>query len=293
MERTIEINGNKYIKQDSDFKSQIDNTLDLLGLEMFEALNEANAIIAGGAVLSNFTHQEVKDVDVYFRDKESMVKAFIRLTRSWDSVYLGHTDKSITMKDRDSGIIVQFIYFDYFPNAEAVFKAFDFTVCMVAIELNTGKQELVMHPSFLGDAISRTLHFNAGTKFPYISLVRTRKYKEKGYKIGKGNLLSIAVACASRPITSWDEAKEQLGGVYGYQVDLEINESTPFSTEKLHEVITGIKEQKFSVNFSDYENLIMILTGKSSNDYFIELNEIEQLAKKHKEKDESLDEFSF
>lgn len=292
MERTIEINGVKYVKQGSDFEAQIDKTVDLLGFEMLEALVEANAIIAGGAVLSNFTHQEVNDVDVYFRSKESMLKAFIRLTRQWDSVYLGHTDKSITMKDRESDAIVQFIYFDYFANAEAVFEAFDFTVCMAAIELNEGNYELVMHPKFLSDVASRTLHFNAGTKFPYISLVRTRKYKEKGYKIGKGNMLSIGIACANMPIKSWEEAKYQLGGIYGYVVDLEIDENTEFTVEKLHEVVTRIKDQKFSVNFTDYEDVIKILTGKSSSEYFSELDDIEKLEKEN-EKKEPVEELPF
>lgn len=276
MQRTIEINGDKYVKQGSDFEQQISKTVELLGGDMLESLIEAKAIIAGGAVLSNFTHQDVNDVDIYFRDEESMTKAFVQLTRSWDSVYLGHTDKSITMKDRDSGITVQFIHFDYFKDAEAVFEAFDFTVCMAAIELNANNHELVMHPQFLSDVASRTLHFNPGTKFPYISLVRTRKYTDKGYKIGKGNMLSIAVACASTPITNWLQAKYQLGGIYGYNIELEIDNDTEFTTEKLHEVVTKIKDHKFAVNFSDYEACIEMLTGESYKDYFDELDAAEK-----------------
>lgn len=283
MQRTIEINGEKYVKQDADFKKQIENTIDLLGFQMYEALTEAKAIIAGGALLSHFTHQDVNDVDVYFRDQESMAKAFARVTRDWDTVYLGHTDKSITLKDRDTDVHVQFIYFDFFKDAEAVFEAFDFTVCMAAIELGT--EELVMHPQFLSDVASRTLHFNKGTKYPYISLIRTRKYKEKGYKIGKGNMLSIAIACASRPITTWESAKEQLGGIYGYHVELEVEKETEFSTEKLHEVVTKLKDDKFSSNFSDYEGIIFKLTGKSLNDFYDDYDEELKLKKEAEKTD--------
>lgn len=266
MERTIEINGQKYVRQASDFGHQTAQVLNLLGTEMLVALEEANAIIAGGAILSTFTHQEVNDVDVYFRSEEQMAQAFVRVTKDWDSVYLGHTDKSITLKDRESDVIVQFIYFDYFKDAEAVFEAFDFTVCMAAIELKPESNELVMHPSFLSDMASRTLKFNNGTRFPYISLVRTRKYQERGYKIGRGNLLAIGMACASKPINSWDDAKYQLGGVYGHEIDLELQEDTPFSHDRLHEVVTRIKERSFNMHH-DYEEVFEALVGQSYDEY--------------------------
>lgn len=268
MQRTLEINGEKYVKQGADFQRQIENTVGLLGVEMHDALVEAKAILAGGAVLSNFTHEEVNDVDVYFRSKESMTEAFIRVTKDWDTVYLGHTDKSITLKDRETEAVVQFIYFEYFENAEAVFEAFDFTVCMAAVEMHgENNYELVMHPQFLSDVASRTLHFNNGTRFPYTSLVRTRKYAEKGFKLGKGNLLAIGAACATKPITSWDDAREQLGGVYGYQISLQIDEQQEFTQQALHNVLTAIRENSYSWEPKNYEDIYKELTGIDYNDY--------------------------
>src|SRR5690606_23250806 len=108
-----QINGHEYVRQGSDFKHQSRQVVSMLGDDMFDALSKSSAIIAGGAVLSAFTQQEVNDIDVYFRSKHDLVKAFIKVTKDWDSVYLGHTDKSITLKDRESEAIVQFIYFDF------------------------------------------------------------------------------------------------------------------------------------------------------------------------------------
>lgn len=268
MQRTIEINGEKYVKQGADFERQVTNVNKLIGEEIGTALEKVGAIIAGGAVLSQFTHSEVNDVDVYFPSREALTTAFLDITTNWTSVYLGHTDKSITLKDRDTGATVQFIYFDYFKTAEEVFEAFDFTVCMAAIELKEDQEpELVMHPKFLSDVASRTLHFNNGTRYPYVSLVRTRKYAEKGFEIGKGNLLAIGAACATRPITNWDEAKEQLGGVYGYQIDLEISENKEFSQQALHEVLTNIREDSYVWQPHDYEDIFKELTGIEYNDY--------------------------
>lgn len=260
----LEINGATYVKQEADFQQQTDSVCNLLSNEFFVALSNANAIIAGGAVLSAFTHQPTNDVDVYFRSKEEMTKAFLELTKSWEGIYLGHTDKSITLKDKDSDIIVQFIYFDYFDNAQAVFDAFDFTVCMAAIELTPKSIELVTDQRFFSDVASRTLHFNSGTRFPYISLIRVNKYRERGYKIGKGNLLAIAMACAGYPISSWEEAKTQLGGVYGNQLELDVEhygewDEEQFTTSRLLELVTDIKERNFI--HSDYPEIYRELTG--------------------------------
>lgn len=252
--RTLTINGARYTRSDVDYQNQIDTVCNSIGQEMFSALVEAEAIIAGGALLSAFTHQEINDIDVYFKSKRQMAEAFIKLTEHWDTVYLGHTDKSITLKDRETEAVVQFIYFDVFANAEEVFKAFDFTVCMAAIELST--LSFVAHEDFISDMASRTLHFNNGTRFPYISLVRTKKYQERGYKIGKGNLLAIAHACAQVPIKSWDEALYQVGGVYGHGIDLEIKEGTEFSVEALHKVLTNIKDSRPFITDNDYDAIL-------------------------------------
>ncbi len=268
MNNSITVDGVKYTRNGADFDQQIDSVLSFLGPEMKKALRESNAMIAGGAITSAFTHAETKDVDVYFRSTDDLRKAFLMVTRQWEGIYLSHTDKSVTIKDKETGTTVQFIYFDHFSSPEEVFKAFDFTVCMGAIEFSEAAGwQLVLHPSFLSDVASRTLHFNPGTRYPYISLVRTRKYKEKGYKIGKGNLIAIGIACSGVPITSWEGAKEQLGGVYGYEIDLKADDEEPFSLDKLYDVISSVKDTDRPYVVSDYTDLYQDLTGINYEDY--------------------------
>jgi hypothetical protein len=271
--RTLTINGAQYVRSDADYQYQIDKVCDMLGQPMLEALVEAEAMVAGGSILSAFTHQDINDIDVYFPSKEAMAKAFLAVTEGWESVYLGHTDKSITLKDRDTEATVQFIYFDYFKTPEQIFEAFDFTVCMAAIELSTFS--FVAHQSFISDMASRTLHFNRGTRFPYISLVRTKKYQERGYKIGKGSLLAIANACAGMPINSWDDARNQLGGVYGYEIDLKIEENTEFTQEALHNVLTEIKEDRPMIVHNDYDEICSILKQELASKLEEKLEELE------------------
>lgn len=267
MEDKITINGEEYRKTNMvfDFEPQMKKVLNQLGDVVLEACSEAGAMIAGGALTSAFTHQDIKDIDIYFRDKESMTQAFLKVTDDWENVYLGHTDKSITIRDLESGATVQFIFFDYFNGLQDVFSAFDFTVCMAGIDLKDGT--LQMHPQFLSDIASRTLHFNDGTRFPYISLIRTRKYQDRGYKLSKGTILAIANACAQWKISNWQQAKEQLGGVYGDEIDVKVGENVEFSQQALNELLTSIPEERsFTVNLSDYELLYKELTGKDWHD---------------------------
>lgn len=258
-DRVIEINGERYIRSDVDYQKQIDAVCRMLGDDMFKALKEADAIIAGGALISAFTHKDINDIDVYFRSKEQMAEAFVRVTENWDSVYLGHTDKSITLKDRETDTIIQFIYFDYFDTPDSIFEAFDFTICMSAIEPKD--LSFACSKDFISDIASRTIHFNPGTRFPYISLLRTKKYQERGYKIGRGNLLAIANACAQLPIQNWAQAKYQLGGVYGNEITIAQEEDKPFSPKLLHELLTELKENS-SVRYSNYNEIYKELTGK-------------------------------
>jgi hypothetical protein len=229
-----------------------------LGEEFTDALIEADAFVAGGAVLSIFTDTPVNDVDVYFKDKISMAKCFAKVTKDYQNIYYSHTEKSITLMDTESGLIVQFIHFDYFQNAQEIFNAFDFTVCMGAVRLKTG--EVFLHDSFMSDVASRTLHFNNGTRYPYISLVRVKKYEEKGYKIGKGHLLAIANACAQTPITSWEEAKEQLGGIYGYEITAKLDSREEFSSDAFNKILTNLEERDWDkMPSGDYDQLLVDL----------------------------------
>lgn len=250
----VVVNGEEYVKSSLANKKQMDKVLGCLGDVMYDSLKAHRAFIAGGAILSAFTNTDINDVDVYFRSYEDMKSAFLEVTQNWDNVYLSHTDKSITLVDKDTSKVVQFIYFDYFNTAQEIFDCFDFTVCMAAIDLEA--ETLILDDRFLVDVASRSIHFNNGTRYPYVSLIRTRKYRDKGYRIGKGNLLAIGLACSSMPITSWQNAKDQLGGVYGYEIDLQVENDAEFTQEKLHEILTDLAEKQVVISHKDYDELV-------------------------------------
>lgn len=174
------------------------------------------AYIAGGAVTSVFTNSPIHDIDVYFKTKRAFESAVFQ---SYEEGFwcIDTSKRAVTFADRNNRIY-QLMHFDFFPTAEDIFKAFDFTVCMGALDLDAN--DLILHPDFLKHNSQRFLSFNHGTRFPLASATRVLKYQARGYTIGKGNILKIALACRGVKIESWDDLKDQIGGIYGDKVNL-------------------------------------------------------------------------
>lgn len=257
---TVVVNGETYVKSSQKYERQVNTVCAMLGETFLLGLKEHNAIIAGGAVLSAFTNKEIHDIDVYFRSFEDMKACFFAVTNNFTEIYLSHTDKSITLCDKETKTLVQFIHFDYFDTPKQIFDCFDFTVCMGAIEVLT--DSVVLHEDFLTDIATKTMRFNPGTRFPYISLLRTKKYREYGYSIGKGQSLAIATACSRLPINDWETAKDQLGGVYGHEIELQVEKETEFTDEAFYKILTDITETRIFNPKGDYEALVKKLKGE-------------------------------
>lgn len=190
----------------------------------------SGAFIAGGALTSAFTGKDINDVDYYFRTKQAFIDA---VERAYDEGLwcVSATDRAVTFAR--GSCIVQLMHFDFFETAEAIFDAFDFTVCMGAYDLDA--KEFVFHDDFMKHASQRFLKFHSGTRYPFGSLLRVLKYQSRGYTLGKGDLLRIALCCHKTPLTSWDELSAAIGGQYGEKINLESD--TPFSIDAAVDLI--------------------------------------------------------
>jgi len=175
-----------------------------------------NAYMAGGAITSVFTNATINDADIYFKTETAFHEA---IADAYDEGLwcVDVSKRSVTFSDRGAAVR-QYMHFDFFPTADDIFKAFDFTVCMGALDYDA--DELVLHPDFLKHNSQRFLRFNPGTNFPLASATRVLKYQSRGYTIGKGDILKIALACRGVKIDSWEDLKDQIGGAYGYKVEL-------------------------------------------------------------------------
>lgn len=192
------------------------------------------AFIAGGALTSVFTGNIISDVDVYFKTKEDFVQA---VCEAYDSSFwcVAATDRAVTFVDRDN--IIQLMHFDFFETAQEIFDAFDYTVCMAAYDID--KQDFVFSEDFFKHASQRFLRFHSGTRYPYGSLMRVLKYQDRGYKIGRSDLLRIGLACQKVEITSWDDLAAAIGGQYGDKAKIETDK--PFNIDNAMELFSDME----------------------------------------------------
>lgn len=174
------------------------------------------AFIAGGAITSVFTGQPINDVDYYFKSKEDFINA---VADAYDDNFwcVAATDRAVTFVWRDN--VIQLMHFDFFDTAEKIFDAFDYTVVMGAYDID--KEDFVFHEDFFKHASQRFLRFHSGTRYPYGSLMRVLKYQDRGYKIGKSDLLRIGLACQRVELNSWDDLAAAIGGQYGEKAAIE------------------------------------------------------------------------
>lgn len=207
------------------------------------------AFAAGGAITSVFTNTDINDVDVYFRSREAFEEA---VAAAYSEGYwcLASSKRAVTFS-LNGGTPIQYMHFDFFPTADDIFKAFDFTICMGAYDYDA--QEFVLHDDFMKHNAQRFLRFNPGTRFPLASATRVLKYQQRGYTIGKGDILKIALACRSVKIDSWEDLKDQIGGAYGEKVVLS-NEDVPFTLDAAIEALSPAEDGKEHWLVADNDN---------------------------------------
>lgn len=191
--------------------------LDIVGL--------AGCYVAGGACLSALTKQPISDYDIYPKNKEAFLNAIDSIMSN--GFLCNASDKALTFKlnelDTDGKRIICQVMMNkeaFYPTTEIIFESFDFSVCMIAFDCDT--KEYSFGERTLYDIASRTLVFNPKTRYPVNSMVRTAKYKSKGYFISRAEIIRISVAIMQRtPPSSWGELESYIGGSYGKEVRLQ------------------------------------------------------------------------
>lgn len=207
------------------------------------------AFVAGGAITSVFTAQPVNDADIYFKSRAAFEEAVFQ---SYEEGFwcVDASKRAVTFSDNQT-YIYQLMHFDFFPTAQDIFNAFDFTINMAALDLDTG--EFTFHDDFLKHNSQRFLRFNKGTRYPLASATRVLKYQQRGYTIGKGDILKIALACRGVKIESWEDLKDQIGGAYGNKVVLD-GADKEFSLDAAIDALTVDDEGKETFEVAANDN---------------------------------------
>lgn len=245
--------------------------------DLWEVLAENGCMIAGGAVTSVFTNKEINDVDVYFPSAEAFTKVVAEVygtyTHGLESEFgLGYTEARGMHVTKKSLLIlsdsydVQFIGYSFYPTAPDIFKAFDYTINMGACYMYDGRFSL--HEDFLKHNAQRYLHFNPDTLYPLISVLRSSKYRERGYTISKAQMLRALLAVNKKNIDSWEKLIDELGGMYGVAPEEIFDTTKEFSLELAIATLDNFEiRDKIITNNPTVDDVVLAMPGSFTQEF--------------------------
>lgn len=258
-----------------NYKQEIKQLKNAIPEDVLAILSQEKCFIAGGALTSIFTGTQINDIDIYFRSRDSLdrvMQVFCNIKdknlptqrpfkigtegdnqfRVEDNIQPVTLTKKSVVFSQGNGYwnptkgsytpqaSLQFISFQYFDTPEDIFDTFDFSVNMCAYDCANG--ELTLHDNFLKHLARRSLVVNTNTAYPLISLLRCDKYKERGYNISTKEQMSLMFAVANMKIDSWEDAKDHIGGMYGFDVEDLFNEDEEFGLGKVIDQLKSVEK---------------------------------------------------
>lgn len=115
----------------------------------------------------------------------------------------------------------------FYGDPDEIHQSYDFIHCMNYWESGTSK--LTLRAEALEALLSRTLVY-AGSQYPLCSVIRTRKFIKRGWRINAGQYLKMAMQISELDMKSHAIMEEQLTGVdvaYFAEVIAKIHEKNP------------------------------------------------------------------
>lgn len=98
----------------------------------------------------------------------------------------------------------------FYGDPDTIHGNYDFVHCMNYWESDTSS--LTLKPESLESLLSRTLVYR-GSKYPLCSVIRSRKFIERGWRINAGQYLKMAMQISNLDMTDHAVLEEQLTGV--------------------------------------------------------------------------------
>ncbi len=135
-------------------------------------------VVAGGAIRALLAEEEVKDYDLYFKDKTELLTALQKF-ENIGAVMNKETPQAynVSFKGKEYDFCKKYSYSrNDIPNK--ILKTFDFTICAFAMS----KDHFYFHEKARQDLDERGLYFLCSFKTsPMRTLVRLKKFMELGY----------------------------------------------------------------------------------------------------------------
>jgi hypothetical protein len=128
----------------------------------------------------------------------------------------------------------------------------------------------------------KSLKYNPKTAYPMVSALRVQKYLDKGYTISKLEMMRIITSVSAISLTSWEEAEDHLGGMYGQTITQITKDVGDFSIEALLEILG--KEEYREQSLVQHADTALTLEKVIKHLNIPDLEEQEETLRKEKEK---------
>ena len=222
-----------------------------------------NTIITGGCIASLLDGEPVNDFDVYMRTEEAAflvaqyycntipVPCYPEPGNNRITIILP-SKKPIKKKKPKGGYNVAYISplaitltdkiqitVRFFGEPKEIHSNYDFVHCTGY--WTSWNKELKIHKNVI-DAVEKKKLIYVGSKYPVASLVRVKKFAQRGWRITANQMLKIAVQVSDLDLTDKEQLKEQLVGMYSKDLtkvveDTKIDENGKVDRDSLFEAI--------------------------------------------------------
>lgn len=98
----------------------------------------------------------------------------------------------------------------FYGDPDEIHQSYDFAHCMNYWE--SGQSKITLAPAALEALLSRTLVYH-GSQYPLCSIIRSRKFIERGWRINAGQYLKMAMQVSELDLSDHQVLEEQLTGV--------------------------------------------------------------------------------
>lgn len=242
--------------------NKIDDWLESIDSKKVKDAINNSVIVTGGAIVSMLLDEEINDYDIYFSNKEdaiTVLKYYNHSSMPFDigvpdgfqfqsphnideenrifiNVQGGATEISFDVDwegDRDEKYKPMFVsnnaislegdiqlIFRFIGDADTIHENYDFVHCTNYWTREDNK--LTLRPEALECLLSKELRY-IGSKYPICSLIRTRKYIERGFTCNAGQYLKMCWQVNELDLTDPNVLREQLVGVDIHYFNLLIN----------------------------------------------------------------------
>lgn len=207
-----------------------------------QELARKNTIITGGSIVSMLLKEEVKDFDLYFRNFETCKAVVEYYTQFVDGVSLRIDGQHISIRvennaaykgeeeeasdeSKDEEGLYTAIYMSsnaitlsdkiqlvcrFYGNPEEIHANYDYVHC--TCYWKSWDDELVTSKEALVSILTKELRY-VGSKYPLCSLIRMRKFIQRGWMINAGQILKMVMQLNALDLTDLKILEDQLVGV--------------------------------------------------------------------------------